>query len=43
MDRGSSFRLAFINEECGNLQVVNDGEELTRSIDQKRSQTFTLL
>ena len=25
----------FINEECGNLKVVNDGGELTRDINQK--------
>ena len=32
-------RLMFINEECGNLIVVNDGGELTENITQKR-QTF---
>ena len=32
-------RLVFINEECGNLIVVNDGGELTEYISQKR-QTF---
>ena len=32
-------RLVFINEECGNLIVVNDGGELTENISQKR-QTF---
>ena len=26
----------FINEECGNLKVVNDGGELARDIDQKK-------
>ena len=31
--------LVFINEECGNLIVVNDGGELTENISQKR-QTF---
>ena len=25
----------FVNEECGNLKVVNDGGELTRDINQK--------
>ena len=29
-------RLAFINEECGILIVVNDGGELTENISQKR-------
>ena len=29
-------RLAFINEECGNLIVVNDGGELTENISQKK-------
>ena len=33
------FRLMFINEECGNLIVVNDGGEPTENISQKR-QTF---
>ena len=28
-------RLAFINEECGNLTVANDGRELTENISQK--------
>ena len=32
-------RLVFINEECGNLIVVNDGGELTENISRKR-QTF---
>ena len=32
-------RLVLINEECGNLIVVNDGGELTENISQKR-QTF---
>ena len=31
----NSSRFVFINEECGNLIVVNDGEELTRNINQK--------
>ena len=26
----------FVNEECGNLKVVNDGGELTRDINQKK-------
>ena len=26
----------FINKECGNLKVVNDDEELTRNINQKK-------
>ena len=30
-------RLVFINEECGNLIVVNDDGELTRNISQKKS------
>ena len=29
-------RLVFINEECGNLIVVNDGGELTENICQKK-------
>ena len=29
-------RFVFINEECGNLKVVNDGGELTRDINQKK-------
>ena len=29
-------RLVFIDEECGNLIVVNDGGELTRNINQKK-------
>ena len=29
-------RLVFIEEECGNLIVVNDGGELTRNISQKK-------
>ena len=29
-------RLAFIDVECGNLIVVNDGGELTRNINQKK-------
>ena len=32
-------RLVFINEECGNLIVINDGGELTENISQK-GQTF---
>ena len=32
-------RLVFIDEECGNLVVVNDGGGLTENISQKR-QTF---
>ena len=32
-------RFGFIDEECGNLIVVNDGGELTENISQKR-QTF---
>ena len=32
-------RFVFINEEYGNLIVVNDGGELTENISQKR-QTF---
>ena len=30
-------RLVLINEECGNLIVVNDGGELTENISQKMS------
>ena len=29
-------RFAFIDEECGNLKVVNDDEELTRNTNQKK-------
>ena len=29
-------RFVFIDEECGNLKVVNDDEELTRNINQKK-------
>ena len=29
-------RFVFINEECGNLKVVNDGGELARDIKQKK-------
>ena len=29
-------RLVFIHEECGNLKVFFDGEELTRNINQKK-------
>ena len=36
----NSPRLLFIDEECGNLKVVNDGGELTRNITIRRSQTF---
>ena len=32
-----SLRLLFIDEECGNLIVVNDGEKLTRNINQKKN------
>ena len=34
-----SLRLVFINEECGNLIVVNGGGELTENTSRKR-QTF---
>ena len=30
-------RLAFINEECGDLIVVNDGGKRTDNISQKKS------
>ena len=30
-------RLLFIDEECGNLAVVNDGGERTWNISQKKS------
>ena len=29
-------RLVFIDEECENLIVVNDGGEITRNINQKK-------
>ena len=29
-------RLVFIDEDCGNVIVVNDGGELTRNINQKK-------
>ena len=35
-DIEDSPRFVFINEECGNLKVVNDGGELTRDINQKK-------
>ena len=31
-----SARIVFINKECGNLIVVNNGGELTTSINQKK-------
>ena len=31
-----SHRFAFINEECENLIVVDDGEELAKNINQKK-------
>ena len=31
-----SHRFVSINEECGNLKVVNDGGELTRDSNQKK-------
>ena len=31
-----SARLVFIDEECGNPKVVNEGGELTRNINQKK-------
>ena len=34
-------RLVFIDEECENLIVVNDGGEITRNINQeKKSEVF---
>ena len=30
-------RSVFINEECENLKVVNDGGKLTKDINQKKS------
>ena len=36
-------RLAFINEECGNLIVVNDGGELTENISQKKTDVLQWL
>ena len=32
-----SLRLVFIDEECGNLIVVNGDEKLTRNINQKKN------
>ena len=32
-----SLRLVFIDEECGNLIVVNDDKKLTRNINQKKN------
>ena len=29
-------RFLLIDEECGNLKIVNDDEELTRNINQKK-------
>ena len=29
-------RLKFIDEQCGNLKVINDDGELTRNINQKK-------
>ena len=40
LETEDSPRLVFIDEECGNLIVVHDGGDLTRSINQKRIQTF---
>ena len=31
-----SHRLVFIDEECGNLMVFNDGGEITRNVNQKK-------
>ena len=36
----NSPRFVFIDEECENLIVVNDGAELTRNINQKKKLTF---
>ena len=33
-------RLLSIDKECGNLKVFIDGEDLTRNIDQKKSDFF---
>ena len=33
-------RLVFIDEDCGNLIVVNDGGELIEILTKRRSQTF---
>ena len=35
-------RLLFIDEECENLVVVNDGEERTGNISQKKVRCFTI-
>ena len=34
-------RLVFINEECGNLIVINDGGELTENISQKKTDVLS--
>ena len=36
-------RLVLINEECGNLILVNDGGELTENISQKRRTFYNSL
>ena len=36
-------RLESIDEECGNLRVVNDGGELTRNINKEEVTRFTNL
>ena len=35
-------RLAFIDEECGNLITVNDGGKITRNINQKKKSDVLL-
>ena len=36
------FRLLFIGVDCGNIIVVDDVRELTRSINQKKVKRFTV-
>ena len=37
LETENSPRLELVDEECGNLIVVNGGGELTRNINQKKS------
>ena len=36
-------RLVFVDEECGNLKIVDYGGELTRNIDQRNKYTMSSL
>ena len=36
-------RLVFVDEECGNLKIVDHGGELTRNIDQRNKYTMSSL